>query len=305
MVTIGPRYFETLRRRIGPGSELPLLEGKEGVPPVIVNQWLAASVFPGGDAIGRRIRLTALSGASAAPEWFTIAGIAPTVRQSSTNDASGREGVVYMSYVTNPLPGAGIVARSDADPSSVASILREQVRAVDADLPLFEVMTLNDLFATSDERVGLRVFGTMFVVFALVALLLASVGLYAVTAYAVTQRTREIGIRLALGAQAAQLWWLVTRSAAWQLGLGLSNRNGWSPRHRPIAREHVGRDGRDRSGDVVRGGGVARRGRPSRVFHARTSCDASRSGCRLTVRMTQSLLQMLGIREVIGWAHIV
>jgi ABC-type antimicrobial peptide transport system permease subunit len=187
-----------------------------------VNQWLAASVFPGGDAIGRRIRLTPVGGASAAPEWFTIAGIVPTIRQSSTNDASGREGVVYMSYGTNPLRGAGIVARSDADPSSVASVLREQVRAVDADLPLFEVMTLNDLFATSDERVGLRVFGAMFVVFAVVALLLASVGLYAVTAYAAAQRTREIGIRVALGAQAAQLWWLVTRNAAWQLGLGLS-----------------------------------------------------------------------------------
>jgi hypothetical protein len=66
------------------------------------------------------------------------------------------------------------------------------------------------------------VFGTMFVVFAVVALLLASVGLSAVTAYAAAQRTRKIGIRVALGAQAAQLWWLVTRSAARQLGLGLS-----------------------------------------------------------------------------------
>jgi predicted permease len=222
VVTTGPRYFETFRRSIARGSELPLLEGKNDVWPVILNQWLAAAVFPGGDPIGRRIRLTPLSGASAGPEWFTIAGIAPAVRQSSTNDASGREGVVYMSYGTNPLPSAGIVARSDADPSTVASVLREQVRAVDADLPLFDVMSLNDLFATSDERVGLRVFGTMFVVFGVVALLLASVGLYAVTAYAAAQRTREIGLRAALGAQAAQLWWLVTRSAAWQLGVGLS-----------------------------------------------------------------------------------
>src|SRR4029434_6082567 len=93
---------------------------------------------------------------------------------------------------------------------------------VDPDLPLFEVMKLDDLLAASDERVGLRVFGTMFVVLAFVALLLATVGLYAVTAYAAAQRTREIGVRVALDAQAKQICWLVTRSAAWQLGIGLS-----------------------------------------------------------------------------------
>ena len=125
-------------------------------------------------------------------------------------------------YGINPLPNASIVARSDSDPSVVASVLREQVRAVDPDLPLYEVMTLDDLLAASDERVGLRVFGTMFVVIAFVALLLATVGLYAVTAYAAAQRTREIGVRVALGAEAKQIWWLVTRSAAWQLGIGLS-----------------------------------------------------------------------------------
>jgi PadR family transcriptional regulator PadR len=125
-------------------------------------------------------------------------------------------------YGSNPLPGAGIVARSDSDPSVVATVLREQVRAVDPDLPLFEMMRLDDLLAASDERVGLHVFGTMFVVFGFVALLLATVGVYAVTAYAAAQRTREIGVRVALGAQAAQIWWLVTRSAVWQLGFGLS-----------------------------------------------------------------------------------
>ena len=261
VVTTGPRYFETFRRRIVRGSELPLLEAEDGAASVILNEWLAAAVFPGEDPIGRRIRLTLPNGTSPGPEWFTIAGIAPDIRQSSTEDASGRDGVVYMSYGTNPLPRASIVARSDSDPSVVAAVLREQVRAVDPDLPLFEVMTLDDLLAASDERVGLRVFGTMFVVFAFVALLLATVGLYAVTAYAAAQRTREIGVRVALGAQPTQIWWLVTRSAAWQLGLGLSiGMVGATGIGQLLGSVLVGTR-RDGSGDVVRGRGLARRGR--------------------------------------------
>lgn len=222
MVTKGPRYFETFGRRIVRGSELPLRDAEDGAASVILNEWLAAAVFPGEDPIGRRIRLTLLNGTSPGPEWFTIAGIAPDIRQSSTEDSTGRDGVVYVSYATNPLPRASIVARSNSAPSVVATILREQVRALDPDLPLFEVMPLDDLLAASDERVGLRVFGTMFVVFAVVSLLLATVGLYAVTAYTAAQRTREIGVRVALGAQASQIWWLVIRGAAWQLGVGLS-----------------------------------------------------------------------------------
>ena len=222
VVTTGPRYFDTFRREMVRGSTLPLLEAGNGAPPVIVNEWLAASAFPGEDPIGRRIQLTPPNGAPTAPDWFTIAGIAPNIRQRSTEDTNGRDGVVYMSYAANPIPRASIVARSDSDPSAVAAALREQVRAVDPDLPLFEVMTLDDMLAGTDERLGLKVFGTMFVVFAIVALLLATVGLYAVTAYAAARRTREIGVRVSLGASAAHIWWLITRRAALQLGLGLS-----------------------------------------------------------------------------------
>jgi putative ABC transport system permease protein len=221
LVTTGPRYFETFGKGIVRGSELALLETVNAAP-VVLNEWLARTAFPGEDPIGRRIRLTLPNGTSPGPEWFTIVGISPDVRQSSTEDGSGRDGVVYVSFATNPLPGAGIVARADADASVVTAALRAQVRALDPDLPLFEVMTLDDLLGGMDERVGLRVFGTMFIVFAFAALLLATVGLYAVTAYAASQRTREIGVRVALGAQVKQIWWLVTRNAAWQLGIGLS-----------------------------------------------------------------------------------
>jgi putative ABC transport system permease protein len=222
VVTTGPRYFSAFRTGLVRGSEPALLEAEDGAASVIVNQWLAGAVFPGEDPIGRRIHLAPLDDPSRAARSFTIGGIAPDIRQGSTEDANGQRGVAYVSYGIDPLPGAAIVARSDADTSLVGEVLREQVRAVDPDLPLFDVMTLDDNLALSDERVGLRVFGTMFVVFALVALLLATAGLYAVTAYAAFQRTREIGIRVALGARANEIWWLVIRAAVLQLSIGLS-----------------------------------------------------------------------------------
>ncbi len=222
VVTTGPRYFEAFRRKMVRGSEPSLLETQAGTASVVLNEWLAETVFPGEDPIGRRVLLTPVVETTAERQWFTVAGIAPNIRQNSSDDTSGRDGVVYMSYGASPLSSVGIVARSDAAPSLVASLVREQVRAIDPDLSLYEVMGLDDLLASSDERVGLRVFGTMFVAVALVALLLATVGLYAVTAYAAAQRTREIGVRMALGAEARHIVWLVTRRAAGQLGVGLS-----------------------------------------------------------------------------------
>jgi predicted permease len=221
VVETGPRYFDAFRTRLVRGSEPPLVETREAAS-VVLNEWLAASVFPGEDPIGRRVRLTAARATSAEPEWFTVVGVAPNIRQSSTTDVSGRDGVVYASYGTTTRAGAWLIARSAVDLPTAAGLLREQVRAVDPDLPLFDVMALDALLDASDERVGLRVFGSMFVVFAAIALLLATVGLYAVTAYAAVQRTREISLRVALGARPTQIVWLVTRSAAVQLGIGLS-----------------------------------------------------------------------------------
>src|SRR6185503_11537332 len=106
------------------------------------------------------------------------------------------------------------------DANVVTSLLREEVRALDADLPLFNIRTMDENLA--QQRWPYRIFGSMFALFAVIALVLSAVGLYAITAYSVTQRTQEIGVRMALGAQARQVWWLVIRAALVQLAVGLA-----------------------------------------------------------------------------------
>jgi len=93
------------------------------------------------------------------------------------------------------------------------------VRQVDPDLPLYDIQTLDDFLA--QQRWTVRMFGSMFALFAVIALVLAAVGIHAVTAYAVTQRTHEIGVRMALGAQSDQVVWLVMRRVIAQLAIGL------------------------------------------------------------------------------------
>jgi putative ABC transport system permease protein len=219
---VSDTYFDTLGVTMRQGRALRETDGKHGSEGAVVNARFASQYFPGEDVIGKRIRLKPGGREPDAQEqkpWLTIVGVAPTVRQRNVQDVDP-DAVAYLSYRLEPPNGTAILIRSHGEPGSLASAVREAVQATDPDQPVFGVQTMDQLFAQT--RWPYRVFGSMFTIFATIALVLASVGIYAVTAYSVTQRTQEIGVRMALGAQASQVSWLILRQGLVQLAIGLT-----------------------------------------------------------------------------------
>ena len=229
-VTAGPNYFETLGAPIRAGRGFNDTDGKPGFETVVINQRFAQLMFPGEDPMGRRIRFPARqpnapppTGPAAAnqtpPVWRTIIGIAPTLRHGSPQDAQP-PAVAYIPMRQESPGFAMLLIRSRIDPTTMMTSVRREVQAIDQDQPVFTVQTMEQLLA--QQRWPFVVFGTLFVTFAVIALVLAAVGLYAVMAYSVTQRTQEIGVRMALGAGTPQVSWLILRRGLIQLAIGLT-----------------------------------------------------------------------------------
>jgi predicted permease len=213
-LTIGAGYFDALRLRLLRGRDFNGIDGTAGQEAAIVNEVFSTVHFPNEDAIGKRI---GLSEGAAPASWYTIVGIAPDVRQRTL---SGPDPTVYLPSRADPQPFAVLLVRGSAGNGPSVGIVQEEVRALDPELPVFAVMEMDVLL--SQSRWPNRIFGALFAVLAVIALALATVGLYAVVAQGVAQRVREIGVRTAFGAEARQIAWLVSRSAAFPMALGLA-----------------------------------------------------------------------------------
>jgi predicted permease len=221
MLAVGSRYFDALGVRMQRGRAFTATDGEPGREAMIINQRLADMHFRGEDPVGKRIRLINDGNIPGAPRFYaaTVVGVSPTIRQRSFE--RDPDPVVYITHSQNALMAMGVnlIVRARDNPGAVTSMLRQEVSAMDPDVPVTNIRTMDEILARN--RWPQRTFGAMFLAFAVIAIVLAAVGLYSVTAYSVAQRTQEIGIRMALGAEGEQVRWLILRRGMIQLAVGL------------------------------------------------------------------------------------
>jgi putative ABC transport system permease protein len=220
-VVVGDNYFTVLHTGITRGRDFTEADRAGDVPVVIVNQLCAAKLWPGEDPIGKRLRLGHSTREQplnlAAQPWVTVVGVAPNILQSDT----GMEPLIYRHYRQEPQWSMTVMVSAAVSAETLGDSLRRALQSVDAELPASRAgETLDD--SIDKSRWPLRVFGTLFTVFAAVALALASIGLYAVMAQTVTRRRHEIGLRLAVGAGRSGILRLVFGKGLRQLAIGLA-----------------------------------------------------------------------------------
>ena len=227
MLTVDPRYFETIGLPLVRGRGLTDADGMTGQESAIINKRFAQMHFPNEDPIGRRIVVSidpsvGRPGGSGYPAVADRNDRRRRAERAATRLRHGRTRSDCLSAVSDRPARVHDAdgAQRRATRTLVTPVLREEVRAIDPDLPLFGIRTMDENLA--QQRWPFRIFGTMFAIFAFIALMLSAVGLYAVTAYSVTQRTQEIGVRMALGAESSQVMWLFLRRSFVQLAIGLT-----------------------------------------------------------------------------------
>jgi putative ABC transport system permease protein len=215
-LVLGPDYFRVMDVRPISGRVFTDADGVSGAPVALVNQSFAGKFWPGQDPLGKRLRL--YTGGTPEP-WLQVVGVVPNIVQ---NDISPRQidPLIYIPYRQKPQSDMAIVARTVVPPGTLATAFRREIQAVDSDLPIYNLWTMQERLERNYWFY--RVLGVLFVIFAGIALFLASIGLYAVMAHSVSQRTQEIGVRMALGATARTILQLLFRQGMLRVAAGVA-----------------------------------------------------------------------------------
>jgi putative ABC transport system permease protein len=210
---ISPDYFKTIGTRLLEGRDFESWD-KTSLPVAIVSKEMAHRYWPGESAIGKRIRRFSRADAV----WRTVVGVVDDVADTNLTEPPGA--TLYIPFSQNSFQTIQLVVRSSTDPASLTDGVRESVKALDKDIPVYDVTTMEELFAESLMKP--RFVSVLLTSFAALGFLIAAFAVYGVISFSLAQRTQEIGIRMALGAQRTSVINLILRQASIPVLIGLA-----------------------------------------------------------------------------------